>query len=89
MRKRRLKNLTVWQFILVGRKWGRVMFIKITDNEIVNSDYIAVIRKVYDEMNKCFAIYVNTIGEDYVVLKFDTGEEMEKKWEWLQHNVPR
>ena len=73
----------------IGGRLGRVMFIKITDNEIVNSDYIAVIRKVYDEMNKCFAIYVNTIGEDYVVLKFDTGEEMEKKWEWLQHNVSR
>ena len=60
------------------------MFIKITDNEMVNLDYIAVIRKMHDKMNKCFAIYVNTIGEDNVVLQFETGDEMEKKWEWLQ-----
>ena len=60
------------------------MFIKITDNEMVNSDYIAIIRKVYDEMNKCFAIYVNTVGEDNIVLHFKTKEAMEKKWEWLQ-----
>ena len=73
----------------IGKRWGRVMFIKITDNEMVNSDYIAVIRKVYDEMNKCFAIYVNTIGEDNVVLQFENEEEMEKKWGWLQHIVPR
>ena len=60
------------------------MFIKITDNEIVNSDYIAVIRKGYSKTYNCFAIYLNTIGEDNVVLQFDTEDEMEKKWEWLQ-----
>ena len=37
-----------------------------------------------DELDECFKIYVNTIGED-VALKFDTEEEMEKTWMWFRN----
>lgn len=65
------------------------MFVEITDNEIVNLNYVAVIRKLYDKTDKHFKIYVNTIGEDTVTLKFDTESEMEKEWNWLRYAVPR
>ena len=65
------------------------MFIEMTDDEMINFNYVATIRKVYSKTYNSFAIYVNTVGEDGVVLKFETEEEMEKKWRWLQHNVPR
>ena len=65
------------------------MFVEMTDNEIVNLNNVGVIRKRYDKLDKCFKIHVNTIGEDFVTLKFDTEEEMEKKWMWLRNTVPR
>lgn len=65
------------------------MFVEITDNEMVNFNHIAIIRKVYSTTYNCFAIYLNTVGEDGVVLNFDTEEEMEKKWKWLMLTVPR
>ena len=65
------------------------MFIEMTDDEMINFNYVATIRKVYSKTYNSFAIYVNTVGEDSVVLKFGTEEEMEKKWRWLQHIVPR
>ena len=65
------------------------MFIEMTDDEMINFNYVATIRKVYSKTYNSFTIYVNTVGEDGVVLKFETEEEMEKKWEWLRHNVPR
>ena len=65
------------------------MIVKITDTEMINFNYIATIRKGYSKTYNCFAIYLNTIGEDNVVLRFETEEEMEKKWRWLQHIVPR
>lgn len=60
------------------------MIVKITDTEMVNFNYIATIRKGYSKIYNCFAICLNTIGEDNVVLQFETEDEMEKKWEWLQ-----
>ena len=63
------------------------MFVEITCNEIVNLNHVAVIRKRHDELDECFKIYVNTIGEDVVVLKFDTEEEMEKTWMWLRNTL--
>ena len=65
------------------------MFIEMTDNEMINFNYVATIRKGYSKTYNSFTIYVNTIGEDNVVLQFETEEEMEKKWRWLQHIVPR
>ena len=65
------------------------MFIEMTDNEMININYVATIRKGYSKTYNSFTIYVNTIGEDNVVLQFETEEEMEKKWRWLQHIVPR
>ena len=60
------------------------MFIEMTDDEMININYVATIRKGYSKTYNSFTIYVNTIGEDNVVLQFETEEEMEKKWEWLQ-----
>ena len=60
------------------------MIVKITDTEMINFNYIATIRKGYSKTYNCFTIYLNTIGEDNVVLRFETEEEMEKKREWLQ-----
>lgn len=65
------------------------MFIEMTDTEMINFNYIATIRKGYSKIEDCFFIYLNTVGEDNVVLRFETEEEMEKKWRWLQHIVPR
>ena len=65
------------------------MFVEITDTEMINLNYIATIRKLYNKTGDCFFIYLNTIGEDNVVLHFETEEEMEKKWRWLQCIVPR
>ena len=65
------------------------MFIEMTDNEMINFNYVATIRKGYSKTYNSFTIYVNTIGEDNVVLQFETEEEMEKKWRWLQHIAPR
>ena len=64
-------------------------FVEISDTEIINLDYVATIRKGYSEGYDCYVIYLNTVGEDNVVLRFETEEEMEKKWRWLQHIVPR
>lgn len=60
------------------------MIVNITDTEMINFNYIVTIRKGYSKTYNCFAIYLNTIGEDNVVLQFETEEEMENKWEWLQ-----
>ena len=65
------------------------MFIEMTDDEMININYVATIRKGYSKTYNCFVIYVNTIGEDNVVLQSRTEEEMEKKWRWLQNIVPR
>ena len=65
------------------------MFIEMTDDEMININYVATIRKGYSKTYNCFVIYVNTIGEDNVVLQSRTEEEMEKKWRWLQYIVPR
>ena len=64
-------------------------FIEMTDNEMINFNYVATIRKGYSKTYNSFAIFVNTVGEDNVILQFETEEEMEKKWRWLQHIVPR
>ena len=64
-------------------------FIEMTDNEMVNFNCVATIRKGYSKTYNSFTIFVNTVGEDNVVLQFETEEEMEKKWRWLQHTVPR
>ena len=64
-------------------------FIELTGNEMINFNYVATIRKGYSKTNNSFAIFVNTVGEDNVVLQFETEEEMEKKWRWLKHIVPR
>ena len=62
-------------------------FIEITDNEIVNLNNVAVIRKWHDKSEPCFKININTIGEDYVCLKFELKEEMEKKWMELKNTL--
>ena len=64
-------------------------FIELTGNEMINFNYVATIRKGYSKTYKSFAIFVNTVGEDNVLLQFKTEEEMEKKWRWLQRIVPR
>ena len=56
---------------------------------MINFNYVATIRKGYSKTYNSFAIFVNTVGVDNVVLQFETEEEMEKKWRWLQHIVPR
>lgn len=58
-------------------------FVKISDTEIINLDYVAIIRKGYSDLYDSFVIYVNTIGEDQVVLQFETKQEMEEKWQSL------
>ena len=55
-------------------------FVKISDTEIINLDYVATVRKGYSQTDNSFVIYVNTVGEDQVVLKFKTKEAMEEKW---------
>ena len=55
-------------------------FVKISDTEIINLDYVATVRKGYSKTDNSFVIYVNTVGEDQVVLKFKTKEAMEEKW---------
>ena len=64
-------------------------FLELTGNEMINFNYVATIRKGYSKKYNSFAIFVNTVGEDNVVLQFETEEEMEKKWRWLQRIVPR
>ena len=64
-------------------------FLELTGNEMINFNYVATIRKGYSKTYNSFAIFVNTVGEDNVVLQFETEEEMEKKWRCLQHIVPR
>ena len=64
-------------------------FIELTGNEMINFNYVATIRKGYSKTYNSFAIFVNTVGEDNVLLQFKTEEEMEKKWRWLQRIVPR
>ena len=64
-------------------------FIELTGNEMINFNYVATIRKGYSKTYNSFAIFVNTVGEDNVVLQFETEEEMEKKLRWLQRIVPR
>ena len=64
-------------------------FRELTGNEMINFNYVATIRKGYSKTYNSFAIFVNTVGEDNVVLQFETEEEMEKKWRWLQRIVPR
>ena len=59
-------------------------FVKISDTEIINLDYVATIRKGYSEGYDCYVIYLNTVGEDNVVLQFKTKQAMEEKWDWLQ-----
>ena len=58
-------------------------FVKISDTEIINLDYVATIRKGYSDLYGSFVVYVNTIGEDQVVLQFETKQEMEEKWQSL------
>lgn len=58
-------------------------FVKISDTEIINLDYVATIRKGYSDLYDSFVVYVNTIGEDQVVLQFETKQEMEEKWQSL------
>ena len=58
-------------------------FVKISDTEIINLDYVATIRKGYSEGYDCYVIYLNTVGEDNVVLQFKTKQAMEEKWESL------
>ena len=64
-------------------------FLELTGNEMINFNYVATIRKGYSKTYNSFAIFVNTVGVDNVVLQFETEEEMEKKWRWLQRIVPR
>ena len=59
-------------------------FVEISDTEIINLDYVATIRKGYSEGYDCYVIYLNTVGEDNVVLQFKTKQAMEEKWDWLQ-----
>ena len=70
------------------RQWKKVVwnmnFVKVSDIEIINLDYVATIRKGYSEGYDCYVIYLNTVGEDNVVLQFKTKQAMEEKWEWLQ-----
>ena len=58
-------------------------FVKISDTEIINLDYVATVRKGYSDLYDSFVIYVNTVGEDQVVLQFETKQEMEEKWQSL------
>ena len=64
-------------------------FIELTGNEMINFNYVATIRKGYSKTYNSFAIFVNTVGVDNDVVQFETEEEMEKKWRWLQRIVPR
>ena len=59
-------------------------FVKISDTEIINLDYVATIRKGYSEGYDCYVIYLNTVGEDNVVLQFKTKQAMGEKWDWIQ-----
>ena len=66
------------------------MFLKITDNEIINLNNVTTIRKRHNnKVINSFTICLFTIGEDYITLEFKTKEEMEEKWKWLQLNMPR
>ena len=64
-------------------------FVKISDTEIINLDYVATIRKGYSEGYDCYVIYLNTVGEDNVVLQFKTKQAMEEKWDLLQPLIDR
>lgn len=55
-------------------------FVQVSDAEIINLNYIATIRKGYIEGYD----YLNTVGEDNIVLHFKTKEAMEEKWQSLQ-----
>ena len=59
-------------------------FVQVSDTEIINLNYVATIRKGYSEGYDCYIIYLNTVGEDNVVLHFKTKEAMEEKWKSLQ-----
>ena len=59
-------------------------FVQVSDTEIINLNYIATIRKGYSEGYDCYIIYLNTVGEDNIVLHFKTKEAMEEKWQSLQ-----
>ena len=59
-------------------------FVEISDTDIINVNYVATIRRGYSEGDDCYVIYLNTVGEDNVVLQFKTKQAMEEKWEWLQ-----
>ena len=65
------------------------MFLKITDNEIINFNHVTIIRKRHNKVINSFTIYISTVGEDYIALEFKTEEEMEEKWKWLQLNMPK
>ena len=64
-------------------------FVQVSDTEIINLNYVATIRKGYSEGYDCYIIYLNTVGEDNVVLH-GTDEQkrlrkmMEEKWKSLQ-----
>ena len=64
-------------------------FRELTGNEMINFNYVATIRKGYSKTYNSFAIFVNTVGEDNVVLQFGSGGEVGEKGGWLQHIVPR
>ena len=65
------------------------MFLKITDNEIINFNHVAIIRKRHNKVINSFTICISTVDEDYIALEFKTEEEMEEKWKWLQLNMPK
>ena len=65
------------------------MFLKITDNEIINFNHVTTIHKRHNKVINSFTICICTVGEDYIALEFETEEEMEEKWKWLQLNMPK
>lgn len=65
------------------------MFLKITDNEIINFNNITIIRKIHNKVINSFTICISTVVKDYITLEFKTEEEMEGKWKWLQLNMPK
>ena len=65
------------------------MFLKITDNEIMNCNHVTIIRKRHNKVINSFTICISTADEDYIALEFKTEEEMEEKWKWLQLNMPK
>ena len=65
------------------------MFLKISDNEIINFNHVTIIRKRHNKVINNFTICISTVGEDYIALEFKTEEEMEEKWKWLQLNMPK